>query len=111
MLHNARHEVVHCVGGLASIFQLGLGVVQGADDNPVFVIVQGDVIALGLTVTVGITAAFPISVSIASTKEQPLTFTTLPVEALLLPLRMPLFCSFEIIALVGCGIGQVFFSI
>lgn len=29
---------------------------------------------------------------------------TLPVEALLLPLRMPLFCSFEIIALVGCGI-------
>lgn len=31
---------------------------------------------------------------------------TLPVEALLLPLRMPLFCSFEIIALVGCGILQ-----
>lgn len=30
---------------------------------------------------------------------------TLPVEALLLPLRMPLFCSFEIIALVGCGIS------
>lgn len=30
---------------------------------------------------------------------------TLPVEALLLPLRMPLFCSFEIIALVGCGIA------
>jgi len=29
----------------------------------------------------------------------------LPVEALLLPLRMPLFCSFEIIALVGCGIA------
>ena len=28
----------------------------------------------------------------------------MPVEALLLPLRMPLFCSFEIIALVGCGI-------
>lgn len=37
---------------------------------------------------------------------------TLPVEALLLPLRMPLFCSFEIIALVGCGIGSLslFFS-
>ena len=32
---------------------------------------------------------------------------TLPVEALLLPLRMPLFCSFEIIALVGCGIRPV----
>ena len=30
----------------------------------------------------------------------------MPVEALLLPLRMPLFCSFEIIALVGCGIGR-----
>ena len=30
----------------------------------------------------------------------------MPVEALLLPLRMPLFCSFEIIALVGCGIVQ-----
>lgn len=30
----------------------------------------------------------------------------MPVEALLLPLRMPLFCSFEIIALVGCGILQ-----
>lgn len=34
---------------------------------------------------------------------------TLPVEALLLPLRMPLFCSFEIIALVGCGIGLPLF--
>lgn len=31
----------------------------------------------------------------------------MPVEALLLPLRMPLFCSFEIIALVGCGITIV----
>ena len=30
----------------------------------------------------------------------------MPVEALLLPLRMPLFCSFEIIALVGCGIAE-----
>ncbi len=30
----------------------------------------------------------------------------MPVEALLLPLRMPLFCSFEIIALVGCAIVQ-----
>ena len=30
----------------------------------------------------------------------------MPVEALLLPLRMPLFCSFEIIALVGCGIDD-----
>ena len=30
----------------------------------------------------------------------------MPVEALLLPLRMPLFCSFEIIALVGCGIAR-----
>ena len=30
----------------------------------------------------------------------------MPVEALLLPLRMPLFCSFEIIALVGCVIVQ-----
>lgn len=30
----------------------------------------------------------------------------MPVEALLLPLRMPLFCSFEIIALVGCGIRR-----
>ena len=35
----------------------------------------------------------------------------MPVEALLLPLRMPLFCSFEIIALVGCGIAVLpFFS-
>ena len=34
---------------------------------------------------------------------------TLPVEALLLPLRMPLFCSFEIIALVGCGITRFAF--
>ena len=35
----------------------------------------------------------------------------MPVEALLLPLRMPLFCSFEIIALVGCGIkGSLFFN-
>lgn len=33
----------------------------------------------------------------------------MPVEALLLPLRMPLFCSFEIIALVGCGIRSIFF--
>lgn len=33
----------------------------------------------------------------------------MPVEALLLPLRMPLFCSFEIIALVGCGISRSFF--
>lgn len=31
----------------------------------------------------------------------------MPVEALLLPLRMPLFCSFEIIALVGCGITGI----
>lgn len=31
----------------------------------------------------------------------------MPVEALLLPLRMPLFCSFEIIALVGCGIRVI----
>ena len=31
----------------------------------------------------------------------------MPVEALLLPLRMPLFCSFEIIALVGCGIMAI----
>ena len=35
----------------------------------------------------------------------------MPVEALLLPLRMPLFCSFEIIALVGCGIGAACFLI
>ena len=35
----------------------------------------GSVFCLGLTVTDGITAAFPISVSTASTKEQPLTFT------------------------------------
>lgn len=36
---------------------------------------------------------------------------TLPFEALLLPLRMPLFCSFEIIALVGCGfVCFLFFS-
>ena len=34
----------------------------------------------------------------------------MPVEALLLPLRMPLFCSFEIIALVGCGIDDCAFS-
>lgn len=33
----------------------------------------------------------------------------MPVEALLLPLRMPLFCSFEIIALVGCGIATASF--
>lgn len=33
----------------------------------------------------------------------------MPVEALLLPLRMPLFCSFEIIALVGCGITRVLY--
>ena len=33
----------------------------------------------------------------------------MPVEALLLPLRMPLFCSFEIIALVGCGISAAAF--
>lgn len=35
---------------------------------------------------------------------------TLPVEALLLPLRMPLFCFFDIIALVGCGIMNTLFD-